>query len=392
MSEANQGNNPDALAILPAKRRRGRPRKYPRPDLDQGWNSHIPRDQNPSRVEHVRAPAPAGSVNGNQPRQFDPITDANEFMVGQVVNGVIEAAFDAGYLLSVRVGNSETILRGIVFRPGHYVPVSADNDVAPGIQMIRRNEIPLPRDTFTRVHGHNSRSRDRNGTVNTARAGNSVSSRGKQVPEMAPQTASSGVSKGNVVPVVLQPVNLSNGLAVSGEQTSVANQVAHLPASKGKQVLNAAHSVNNATPANQEQAVANQVLHIQSQNSHQLMPSGMQGMPFGKLLTEVIKKTQAPSHSTETSTSSSVGKLSAKDSDHTVEDDVDGTDEPLSVEPLQTLQPSFHNHPPIISRPVENYRTGKMTELLQESMMENQASQVEKPTFQTKLDDKESHS
>ncbi|MED6203430.1 Protein METABOLIC NETWORK MODULATOR 1, partial [Stylosanthes scabra] len=65
-------------------------------------------------------------------------------MVGQAVSGVIEAVFDAGYLLSVRVGDSDTTLRGLVFKPGRYVPISSENDVAPGVPMIQRDEVPIP--------------------------------------------------------------------------------------------------------------------------------------------------------------------------------------------------------------------------------------------------------
>ncbi|CAI9787822.1 unnamed protein product [Fraxinus pennsylvanica] len=44
-------------------------------------------------------------------------------MVGQAVTGVVEGAFGAGYVLNVRIGNSNTTLRGVVLEPGHYIPV-----------------------------------------------------------------------------------------------------------------------------------------------------------------------------------------------------------------------------------------------------------------------------
>ncbi|KAF2304665.1 hypothetical protein GH714_037338 [Hevea brasiliensis] len=64
-------------------------------------------------------------------------------MVGQVVSGVIEGSFDAGYLLKVKVGDTETHLRGVVFLPGSFTPITASNDVAPQAKMYNRTEIPI---------------------------------------------------------------------------------------------------------------------------------------------------------------------------------------------------------------------------------------------------------
>ncbi|KAK9084845.1 hypothetical protein Sjap_025256 [Stephania japonica] len=64
-------------------------------------------------------------------------------MVGQVVSGVLDGSFDAGYLLTVRVGDTNTILRGVVFAPGLSVPVSGANDVAPHVKMLKRFDVPL---------------------------------------------------------------------------------------------------------------------------------------------------------------------------------------------------------------------------------------------------------
>ncbi|KAF2288755.1 hypothetical protein GH714_012251 [Hevea brasiliensis] len=390
MSEANQGNHPDESAIILVKRKRGRPRKHPRPNLGHGSDVHASMNPNPNHGESSHVPPGFVGVNGDQPHQVDSANDATDVMVGQVVHGVIEAAFDAGYLLTVSVGNSETTLRGVVFKSGRYVPVSTDNDVAPGVQMIRRNEIPIPR--------------DRNGIVHTARAANPITSEGKQVPSMANQTPV--ISRGNVVPVLLQPVDLSNGNA-SGP-SSAATQPTDAVAFKGKRVLDAAHPSNGSTPTNQVLAVETQLLHFQSQNDHQLMSSSIQkeasvnqnlaaaqqyaeaksmklpGMPFEKLLTEVIKRTQVPSQSTKTDNGSAVN-LPAKDSGLAAEDDISDTDQPLSVEPLQSVQPALHNHPAVVSRPLVNYRTAKMTELLQENMTENQATQVQDETTDARL-------
>ncbi|XP_050218768.1 protein METABOLIC NETWORK MODULATOR 1 isoform X2 [Mercurialis annua] len=361
MSEANLGSNPDASAIVPVKRKRGRPRKYPK--LDRGVYFHGPRSLNP---DHGGSRVPPGflGVSENQPRQVDPVNDATGVMVGQTVHGVIEAAFDAGYLLTVRVSNSETTLRGVIFKPGHYIPVSTDNDVAPGVHMIRRNEVPFPRESYAQVHSHNSRSRERNGAIHTARVSNSVASKGKHVPSMATDVFSPANSRGNVVPVVLQPINISNGVA--GESSSVVTQPDHAVASKGKQEPDDSRPLNGSTTTNQ----------FHSQNNNQVTPSSipslagsaqslqeaeaksmkLAGMPFEQLLAEVSKRNQVPAQSTETDTSSA-GKLST--------DDVNDVDQALSVEPLQAVQPDLNNHSAVASMPLENYRTGRMTELLQ---------------------------
>lgn len=80
-------------------------------------------------------------------------------MVGQEVTGVVEATLDAGYLLSVRIGDSNTYLRGIVFKPGHYVPVTADNDVAPHVPNVdvQRDAPPAKRKYARRKNAASAR-------------------------------------------------------------------------------------------------------------------------------------------------------------------------------------------------------------------------------------------
>ncbi|XWS51879.1 hypothetical protein CRYUN_Cryun11dG0019700 [Craigia yunnanensis] len=411
----DQENNPDASADVLPKRKRGRPRKYPKHNLNQGENAQIPRNQNPNRAENYLIPPGFEGVNGNQPRQANPINDANDVMVGQAVYGVIEAAFDAGYLLTVRVGNCDTTLRGVVFKPGHYVPVSAENDVAPNVQMIRRNEIPFPKErNELHVNYH------RNGTahpfnelavvnqVPRARASNLGSSKRKNVQLVATQSASPLMSRGNVVPVVLQPGSLLNGESVANQPSLVYSQPAHLVASKGKQVSEAAYTSSGGTPTNQMPTVGNQIFPTQPQCSNHTMTKGIQsetvsynqppaedlqeteaksmtGMPFEKLLTEVMKRIQVPPQPMD----AQGGNLSVKDSEHNLEED-----QPLSPEPLQAVQPAYSSS---VLKPLENFRTGKMTELLQavqENMRETKASQSEEPAIgsgETELGYKEMH-
>ncbi|KAG6755710.1 hypothetical protein POTOM_039112 [Populus tomentosa] len=64
--------------------------------------------------------------------------------VGQVITGVIGGLFDAGYLVKVKVGDSETHLRGLVFLPSRFIPITAANDVAPQAKKNRRADIPIP--------------------------------------------------------------------------------------------------------------------------------------------------------------------------------------------------------------------------------------------------------
>ncbi|XP_039061777.1 uncharacterized protein LOC120206096 [Hibiscus syriacus] len=68
-----------------------------------------------------------------------------------MVSGVIEGSFDAGYLLNVKVGETNTHLRGVVFLPGRFTPITAANDVAPQAKMYKRKEIPFP---FVSPQGH----------------------------------------------------------------------------------------------------------------------------------------------------------------------------------------------------------------------------------------------
>ncbi|XWS11214.1 hypothetical protein CRYUN_Cryun38cG0065100 [Craigia yunnanensis] len=411
----DQENDLDPSADVPLKRKRGRPRKNPKHNLNQVEDALTPRNQNLNHAENTRIQPGFEGGNDNQPRQVNPINDANDIMVGQAVYGVIEAAFDAGYLLTVKVGNSDTTLRGVVFKPGHYVPVSAENDVAPNVQMIRRNEIRFPKErneqhvnSHRNVTAHPFDESTVANQVPRARASNLGGSKGKHVQSVATQSASPLMARGNVVPVVLQPASLPNGESIANQQSLVASQPAHLVASKGKQVSEAAESSNEGTPTNQMPTVGNQIFPTQPQSSNHTVPKGIQsetvsynqppievlqeteaksmtGMPFEKLLTEVMKRIQVPPQPLEAQR----GNFSVKDSGHNLEDD-----QPFSIEPLQAVQPAYSSS---VLKPMENFRTGKMTELLQavqENMRENQASRTEEPAIgsgETELGDKEMH-
>ncbi|KAJ6301111.1 hypothetical protein OIU77_015423 [Salix suchowensis] len=285
---------------------RGRPRKYPKLEVDHEANAYVPGIQNPNHGENIHAPPGFGVVNGNQPCQAGPVNNAVDDMIGQSVYGVIEATFDAGYLLNVRVGDTETTLRGVVFKPGHYVPVNPENDISPDVPMIIRNEIPLARESKTQAHTRKPGPRGRNGTAHADRAANPVGSKGKQVFSVVPQTPT--ISRGNVVPVVLQPVNLSN----DAPSASATNQTDYLVPSKGKQVLDSAQSSNRLTPPSE-------IIPFQSRNNHQILLLWEKRMPVTQNLLNHCK----------------------------------------------SLQSHVDSHPAVASRPSEDCKIGKMIQFLQ---------------------------
>ncbi|THG11823.1 hypothetical protein TEA_021137 [Camellia sinensis var. sinensis] len=131
MSQQNKQASTSTPADPPLKRKRGRPRK----------DESLVHKEKPAESPQ---PAPSDDVRTNQHTEFDPSDDIDNDMVGQVVSGVIEGSFDAGYFLSVRTGNTGTLLRGVVFQPGLFSPITAANDVAPQAKMYQRREFPIP--------------------------------------------------------------------------------------------------------------------------------------------------------------------------------------------------------------------------------------------------------
>ncbi|GLT83257.1 hypothetical protein SLE2022_015570 [Rubroshorea leprosula] len=129
MSHQSQGPGPSSPAELPTRRKRGRPRKDE--GLVQGENTNIPAMSTSDATKKNRQSL--GTSNA-----------PSDGMVGQVVSGVIEGSFDAGYLLNVKVADTDTFLRGVVFLPGRFIPITAANDVAPHVKMYQRKEIPIP--------------------------------------------------------------------------------------------------------------------------------------------------------------------------------------------------------------------------------------------------------
>ncbi|XVF87716.1 hypothetical protein PTKIN_Ptkin18bG0143000 [Pterospermum kingtungense] len=133
MSSQNQGPSLYSSADPPMKRRRGRPRKD---ESVQGDNTPLTPASDNLKKNKL-------NVGTSEPTSDD--------MVGQMVSGVIEGSFDAGYLLNVKVGDTNTHLRGVVFLPGRFTPITTANDVAPQAKMYKRKEIPIP---FVNPQGH----------------------------------------------------------------------------------------------------------------------------------------------------------------------------------------------------------------------------------------------
>ncbi|CAN6690115.1 unnamed protein product [Malus baccata var. baccata] len=127
MNQQIQGTGSLSSSDPPMKRKRGRPRK----------DENLAPAENPTVI-----PGPDSSKKTKQNASTS--DDVENEMVGQVVTGVIEGSFDAGYLLNVRVGDTDTQLRGVVFLQEKITPITPANDIAPHIMMCKRREIPIP--------------------------------------------------------------------------------------------------------------------------------------------------------------------------------------------------------------------------------------------------------
>lgn len=114
----------------PMKRRRGRPRKTIS-------LTTILRDEGVEDDIHALKANSSGIKLKKQKIEngvtiFSPIVD--DSLIGQQVIGVLEGTFDAGYFLSLKVGNKGTILRGVVFSDG--IPISNDKNIASSTNFV----------------------------------------------------------------------------------------------------------------------------------------------------------------------------------------------------------------------------------------------------------------
>lgn len=323
MDPVNQEVRPDVSLMVPEKRKRGRPRKDP-----SERRAQKARSQSSARM-------PPGFVQANTTKRVDPINDPNEVMIGQTVTGVVEATFDAGYLLAVRIGNSHITLRGAVFKPGQTAPVTPENDVAPHAEMIKKTEVPFPTELQPKRR-RKRRSKEKNMQLVTY-----VGNGGDTGPTnfIAPTVPPVG-ARGTVVPVVLQPINLPNGLST--------NQPApHLRATQGKPV----HSVLPLAvyPPN---GSTSQPSESQTSSQFTVTPTGSGNENASFKQTEAGKSIKSNDvHERVVKTEADIGDIN---------------EQPLFVEPLQTRHTVHHFQPsPVMGGVIHSGTTGRMTELLQ---------------------------
>lgn len=130
MSEEKPGIGTSVGDLVPPKRKQGRPRKN-HALLPLGEKSAIPQK-------------PDGRGRKPRRKKCDLTWPTDSCFIGQQVHGVLDGSFDAGYLLTVRVGDSQTVLRGVVFEPSLSVSISKSNDIAPDVKFSWRNELILP--------------------------------------------------------------------------------------------------------------------------------------------------------------------------------------------------------------------------------------------------------
>ncbi|KAK4439803.1 hypothetical protein Salat_0315200 [Sesamum alatum] len=352
MNIVTQGESSAGPSVQPAKRRRGRPRK----------------DASQRNTEAAHLPPDFQGVKEYLPPKADRTMEV-ECMVGQAVTGVVEATFDAGYLLNVRIGNSNTNLRGVVFKPGHYVPITAENDVAPHVQMVRRNDLHFS------AEKHSSSCGKKHAFQTTAMV---PSKRKYAPPKTAPSAPPVGV-RGSTVPMVLQPVD-SPGLQTSDHDDKDVHMAEPL----------------SMLPPDQSIPVGLTSLAAQPHPSHQVAPGSKQDNDgsFDKSTAEVgQEEIPKPMTSTDIDTPGSSQasdikievvkealKSSAEDSGIVSKQEIEYTTEPLSTEALQAAS---------VMEPLFNYGTGRMTELLQalqENFKESQVEIAEQPSSATEIE------
>lgn len=410
MEQQNQNNTPDGSGDVPMKRKRGRPRKYPRPDsVESPYMPSPSKKQTPVRVEPAPLPPGVQAVNGNQHLQRVQERESNDVMVGQAVYGVIEAVFDAGYLLSVRVGNSDTTLKGLVFKSGHFVPVCPENDVAPGIPMIHRTEVPFP----SRPNQFQTPlPKEKNGQPVSASRIETLPLNGSQSAPLVPRGAVSSnnlvaaprmsvpsitgqindqLARGNVVPALFQP-NFSNGMPVSTPPLQVA------PISLASGVI-----VGKEIPVDGNQTLAPPA-QTTSQNS---FPSSVQSEgvipPNYQSSSDVLNKIEDKSlpvagmtlekmdvMDTKTGNTIPGDNTVAKDPIPMQVDKANDVGQPVLNQPLQAVQSHVEENSASAPKVSDCTETGKMTELLQvlqNNKTENQESKAAEAGSGDKLDD-----
>ncbi|XP_073039640.1 uncharacterized protein [Primulina eburnea] len=358
MNQLDQGESTGGPSLLPAKRRRGRPRKDP-------------------SLKHAKAArTPPGFLGTKE--YLSQRADQNngiDVMVGQPVTGVVEATFDAGYLLTVRIGNSDTNLRGVVFKPGHFIPVTAANDVAPHMKMIRRNEVHMP----TEKRGWSR------GEKLPIQPGAIVPLKHKySSPKIAPSVPPVNVTD-TVAPMVLQPGSFLNEISPSNQIPLSAPHSGHVLEFGDDDV----HMVEPLAmfPPDRSIPVSQMFVATQPHHSHQVSvvseqvnTSSVQEGPCDSGLEKgdhsmksIDTDTSGSSQTSDTQTENSKEALKSLSEDlgGISTQEFGNTIDPFSSKPLQSESgtESFFD-----------YGTGKMTDLLKENKKENEVHITEEST------------
>lgn len=355
MNQPSEEPNRNALAIVPAKKKRGRPRKYPRADDP---NFHHGRSK-------FRVPPGFRESKGNQTQQSNPIHTAKDSMAGQLVSGVIESEFDGGYLLTVKVRNSDITLRGVVFKPGRCDPVTAENDVAPNVQMVHRNEVPLSSESYGRVSKYRSRGRHR--VANPPLSTSLVALKSKLASQPPPATDQAIVPlRGNVVPVVLQPIVASSnegpflnpyGSFGSEEAQPVALQVVHPFDELGQMQRQVPRNGSDSAPAQQPLGQEKASSPEPEQDVKPVRPPP--GMPYMNVMKDIII------HDKQAKEVMAADGASTTNLHH----------HHMFMEPFHTLQHFTMNPSNAVPSPLDS-ESGKMTKLLQVHSKHSSRSQL----------------
>ncbi|KAK4344011.1 hypothetical protein RND71_037105 [Anisodus tanguticus] len=248
-------------------------------------------------------------------------------MIGQAVTGVIEATLDAGYVLSVRIGDSNTNFRGIVFKPGHFDPVTAENDVAPNVQMIKRNDIHLPLETKFRY--------------------------------MAMTDC------GAVVPVVLQPVNPTNGFPPSTQAPPDSSQAGHMTVAPLAML-----PPNGSLTTSQVTQVGDQEALVTGQDGHGA--TLVQQKEVKPIVSNTCKPVEVKkgiqgslSPNTNTKGYEASHKLSAGNLSYVPELDIGNMNE---LSPSDSINSPLPTQITPVSKPLMNYGIGRMTAFYRETL------------------------
>eukprot|EP00252_Welwitschia_mirabilis_P017008 TRINITY_DN37814_c0_g1_i1.p1 TRINITY_DN37814_c0_g1~~TRINITY_DN37814_c0_g1_i1.p1 ORF type:complete len:188 (-),score=46.60 TRINITY_DN37814_c0_g1_i1:250-813(-) len=125
-----EGNVENSTAGLLAKRKRGRPRKSDTVLLPAEITNLGVISSSDGKLKRCPHPEADGSH----------VCQGSRSLIGQTVNGVIDGSFDAGYLVTVRIENDDSIYRGVIFGPGLSVPPSKITDIAPKVKFTQRDQ------------------------------------------------------------------------------------------------------------------------------------------------------------------------------------------------------------------------------------------------------------